>query len=361
MCWRRCSLEKLEGIVNSRSFYKRLLASAAVYPMLWRLADARLGVTVLTYHALARDDEEFNSWVVAGLGDFGRQLQFLQENYAIVSLDEAAQSLAVNYSGKPRLVITFDDGHSCLFDHLLPVVERLNLPVTLYISTGHIEEQRCYWFDRLANALQVASPIVVDLRPHGIGTWRAGFASGASAWSTIGPLFEALKQVPPQVREIAVDDAVAQLASATPRDVEPLQPLSRDQLGALGRSRWISIGAHSHCHSLLDQLPGPEAEASMRMSRDLLRAWTRQPVSHFAYPNGNFTPELEAAAARVGFLTAATTQPGIWTKADRPFAVPRLGIGRFDGLHGLKLMLARAKAVRSALDRPDRQVHSLKG
>lgn len=36
----------------------------------------------------------------------------------------------------PRIAVTFDDGHASIHQHALPVLERFNLPATLFITTG---------------------------------------------------------------------------------------------------------------------------------------------------------------------------------------------------------------------------------
>lgn len=336
---------------------KRMLGSALLYPVLHRLSDARNGITILTYHALGPDQEPFDAWVVARIGDFTSQIASLRERYEVVSLDAASRSSAVGRSVRPQAVVTFDDGHSSLFQYLLPLAQQLELPVTVYVSTGHVQDQRLYWFDQLVNALQLARPAVLDLSHHDLGHWRVGETSGEEYWNEIGPLFEALKRLSPSKRELVLRSSLEQLGRYPRRDVTPLWPMSIDQVRVMGQSPWITIGAHSHCHSLLDQLPLVEAEASMRRSRELLRDWTGQEVRHFAFPNGNFTPELQHAAQRVGFASAVTTQPGVWTAVDSPYALPRVSIGRYDGVDGLKWSLLRARGATRAGSRPDSQVH----
>jgi peptidoglycan/xylan/chitin deacetylase (PgdA/CDA1 family) len=74
------------------------------------------------------------------------------------------------------------------------------------------------------------------------------------------------------------------------------------------------------------------AKESMARSRALLQDWSGQPVHHFAWPNGNHAPAVRSAAAEIGFRTATALGDSIWRPSEwrDPFALPRIGIGRYD-------------------------------
>jgi peptidoglycan/xylan/chitin deacetylase (PgdA/CDA1 family) len=119
----------------------------------------------------------------------------------------------------------------------------------------------------------------------------------------------------------------------------PLQPMRLAQLQELAADVHVTIGAHSHGHELLDQLSIEDATASIARSRDLLVEWTGQNVRHFAYPNGNYTPQLMDALDGLGFRSAAILEDRL-VHANAPAqALPRIGIGRYDALARLKLRL----------------------
>jgi peptidoglycan/xylan/chitin deacetylase (PgdA/CDA1 family) len=297
-------------------------------------------VTVLMYHTLGADDEAFDAWTVVRQSDFLRQIQCLRRDYDIVSLDEAlAHVRGPAAPARPKAVITFDDGHTGLHRYLLPMLDRLRLPVTIYVATGHIASGRPYWFDRVMNALQVRQPVALDLATHGLPPFVVPTESGEARWNALGGLLEALKGLSPERREAAAEDVVRQLAPHQRDDFEPLAPLSIDQLQQLSRSPWVTLGAHTDCHNLLDQIALDEAQASMVRSVRLLREWTGRDIRHFAYPNGNHNRELMARAQAAGFETALTTRKGLWHRADSHFAVSRIPVGRYDDLPRFKFNL----------------------
>jgi peptidoglycan/xylan/chitin deacetylase (PgdA/CDA1 family) len=312
----------------------RGLTTGPAYGVLRAKALKSQPVTILCYHTLRPDAQQFDAWVALRKSDFLAQMEMLRGSYDIVSLDDA---LAPAPPGaRPRAVLTFDDGEIGLFDHLLPIVQAKDIPVTVYIATAHIETGTAYWFDRVMNALQTAGETQIAL--DGLGAWQIGPARGKARWAQISAVLEALKTAPTQARDRLADQVVTQ-AGPMADNFTPLQPMSVPQLQELAADPRITIGAHSHGHELLDQLPTKEAKASIARSRDLLVAWTGREIRHFAYPNGNYTPELMNALDALGFASATILEDRLVQKDAPAQALPRIGIGRYDPLARLKLRL----------------------
>lgn len=339
--------------LDPRRALRAALASGLPYALLRARAQHGDPVTLLCYHTLGPDAQDFDAWTVLRLDDFRRQMDFVRAQYDIVSLDAALEA-GPGRRGRPRAVITFDDGEAGLYSHLLPFVEAARLPVTVYVATRQIETGAPYWFDTVMNALQAPGPFTIDLGPAGLPArskgsgapaktsslrWTVGPATGPARWKVISDILETLKSLPPEIRAERAAAVVAQAPSA-PARFTPLAPMSIPELAALARSDWITIGAHSHCHGLLDQIPAAEARASVARSRALLEAWTGRTVRHFAYPNGNHDASVARAVAGLGFVSATALGMTLWRRGAGPFALPRLAIGRYDDLARFKLRLA---------------------
>ena len=225
-----------------------------------------------------------------------------------------------------------------MFEHLLPFVRDTQLPVTVYVATSQIETGQAYWFDRVMNALQGAGETRIDMRAAGLGQWVVGPMRGKARWSQIGDILAALKAAPAADRDRLADEIIAQ-TPAIGSDFTPLTPMSIAQLQELAADPLVTIGAHSHCHNLLDQIPLEEARASIAKSRKLLEGWIGQPVAHFAYPNGNYTPELMDAIRDLGFSSATSLDERLATQDAPKMALPRISVGRYDVLSRFLLRL----------------------
>lgn len=294
-------------------------------------------ITILMYHTLGSSVDDHDSWTSVDVDEFRVQMRYLRRHYDVVTLEEALAG-----SGRrPRAVVTFDDGDVGLFRHLLPFVTEERLPVTVYVATGQIESGLPYWFDRVMNALNTEQPVTVDLRARGLGSWTVGRTRGIQNWLVISDVLESLKKCPPDVRETAAADIVDQTAKVRKRSSAALAPMSVSELRQLAAVSWIEIGAHTHCHGLLDQMPLNDAASSIERSALLLKEWTGRRVRHFAYPNGNSNAGLEKCVAALGFATAVAVGDSLCRRSVSRYALARIGIGRFDTGDRFKLRLLR--------------------
>lgn len=310
-------------------------------PPLYRALQARAladdPVTLLCYHTLRPDADLLDSWLALPLSHFVAHVTFLRRHYDIVSLDDALDPGTVP-TGRPRAVLTFDDGEGAMHDLLLPLVEAEALPVTVYVATGHIESGQPFWFDRVMNALQGDGRRRIDLRDHGLGAWDVGPERGSKRWRGIGAILEALKGVPEAQRD-ALTDLVVSQGAPPPMGVTPFRPMTVAELQSLAACRHVTIGAHSHGHELLDRLPVDAALASAARSRTLLQGWTGREIRHFAYPNGNRSPALMQGLAQAGFASATILEDRLSRRTDPSMALPRLSIGAYDSEARFRLRL----------------------
>lgn len=115
----------------SNIIYKALRYSGAAW--LWRETVQRGKVTCLLFHDMEAADAE-------------RNFTYLKRHYNIISLQEYLQAVQTK-SRLPRkaLVITFDDGHASNYA-LLPVLQRLEIPITIFLCSEIVGTQRHFWF-----------------------------------------------------------------------------------------------------------------------------------------------------------------------------------------------------------------------
>lgn len=95
------------------------------------------GVVVLIYHRVGGGSD---SAVDLDPEVFDRQLGILTERFSVLRLGDALDRLAVgeDVSG---VVVTFDDGTADFVDVALPLLQRHQVPATLYVATQFVEEQ----------------------------------------------------------------------------------------------------------------------------------------------------------------------------------------------------------------------------
>ena len=103
------------------------------------------GVVVLIYHRVGgRSGLDVDLPVAA----FEAQMEILATSGRVVSMDAALDQLhQATPADPPGVVITFDDGTADFVDVAVPILERWNLPSTLYLATAFIDEGRDFPHD----------------------------------------------------------------------------------------------------------------------------------------------------------------------------------------------------------------------
>jgi peptidoglycan/xylan/chitin deacetylase (PgdA/CDA1 family) len=92
------------------------------------------GIVILLYHNIGNGD------VIASKKQFEEQMIFLKDNYRILKLDELISVLKNNKATNENYAaVTFDDGYRDNFEIAYPVLMRLNIPATLFLTPSYLD------------------------------------------------------------------------------------------------------------------------------------------------------------------------------------------------------------------------------
>jgi peptidoglycan/xylan/chitin deacetylase (PgdA/CDA1 family) len=288
------------------------------------------GVALL-YHRVA-DVEHDPLGLAVSPANFASQVEALGDR--IVALEQ----LASGDFPDGAVAITFDDGYADNLDAL----RGIGVPVTVFISTGHVEEGRAFWWDELVRLLHTArasEPLTVALDAD-VRTWPAG---DAAQRELARRALHAWLQVQSPER---IEAALAQVRAwaSAPAGEDP-RPLTLDELRELATH--VTIGAHGRRHVSLRWLSAEEQRAEMQRSRDDLARWLGVTPSGFSYPFGVPGRDLDEVtvrvAAEVGFSHAVVNDAGAIGpstgahRLPRPVAADERGSAVIDALHAANL------------------------
>lgn len=269
---------------------------------LFRRANRRQ-VAVLMYHGVVPDDEPLadGDWLQVRAGEFRRQMAYLKRHYEVVPLADVVGAQAAS-GGRPRAVVTFDDGYANVYHYALPILRELGLPATVFVVTGHVDTRRLFWWDRLHLAALPGDPASGQIR--------------------------AIKALAPEKIDAAVEHVVHSHGRSAPSEApETYRCANLDELRGLTAGGLIDLGSHTHGHEILQVLSDEQVRTTLRASLEALAGWgfaTRL----LAAPNGDYTDAQTMLMREQGFAACAGTQPGLWRPPGRAFRIPRFGIGR---------------------------------
>ena len=77
--------------------------------------------------------------------------------YSFVSLDHLRNNIDISKLERVA-VVTFDDGFKDLYLNAFPILKKLNIPFTLFLTTSTVESERLLWLHKLYIAIDRLSP-----------------------------------------------------------------------------------------------------------------------------------------------------------------------------------------------------------
>lgn len=286
---------------------------------------------------------------------FLEQMRYLHARYRTVPL-ETIVSRIVRGAPLPDgcAAITFDDGYRNNYSVAYPILQRFNLPATIFVTTDFISGKSPLWVDRIEYALNKTRREALELnvmgRPIDLSL-KNDRERGAAADS----LTALLKKADQTWRsEVLVQlEEKADIALGGRRDDQgDYAPSTWDEIAEMQSGRLITIGSHTATHPILPQCSSEEIAHELVVSKALIESTLGRPCQHFCYPNGDFDARTMAEVRKAGHISAVCSMRGLDDSRTDPFAIKRIGVpARFSlaefaaRVSGGLLLLSRLKSM----------------
>jgi peptidoglycan/xylan/chitin deacetylase (PgdA/CDA1 family) len=254
----------------------------------------------------------------------------------LVTMDEALLRMDDRRS-KPFVTVTFDDGYRDTYKCALPILQRLNVPFTIYVPTHAVTRELYAWWLGLRILFKERDVVTIDAMNQRFSCFD--IASKVTALRTVTTWVG---------HDFRLKDTLRKTFTSNGISLEALSDkyfLNCEELRELARRPLAEVGAHSTSHAALSTLAREDMEAEMSANRDFLENLIERKVSHFAYPYGTDQAcgDREfAAARRLGFISGTTTTNRSIDHGSSKYALPRLNLtGRFWTTRAERLGLTR--------------------
>ncbi len=120
----------------------RLAVSGGILPFSYIGAILRPGVRVLMYHRVIKTTNYDQLTVNPDV--FEAQMRYLSQYCNVVSLDTAAKDLYLNKKNSRNVVVTFDDGYLDNLEYALPILQKYNIPATIFVTTDFCNQDKSH-------------------------------------------------------------------------------------------------------------------------------------------------------------------------------------------------------------------------
>jgi peptidoglycan/xylan/chitin deacetylase (PgdA/CDA1 family) len=241
---------------------------------------------------------------------FERHVDRIGRHFQFVSLDEIGDRIARNLPfTRPVAAITFDDGYLDVYENALPILKRKGIPAAVFVVTELVGRSCWQVHDKLYHLMAKAYArwddpwqgltqllAGVDMSAMAIPGMRA---ASRNPYGVVTAMLPSLSQMHVgRVMEMLTEQ-VGNGSADVPRTV------NWSMVDTM-RHDGFTIGSHTKTHVWLanesddkgfDEIAGSKEELERRMG---------EPVHHFAYPGGQFTPRIVDMVARAGYRFAYT-------------------------------------------------------
>lgn len=280
---------------------------------------------VLMYHRiLPTSDERFHQeepGMRVTPESFEMQLQELKRHFELVNLSDWVQA---KEAGRPlpkrACAVTFDDGWRDNYEYAFPLLEKHQVPATLFAVAEKIGTDFQFWPN-----------IIAALLLNGAGPRLAeDSVLNLAGTSQTRPDAETIAQCIKQLKARTDADIFQALESLQWRMLlsKPMLPalMNWDQLREMQASGLVEVGSHTCSHRrLTDALAHDELSFEIGKSKQILEQNLDQPVQLFCFPNGDYSQSALDLVHNL-YLAAVTTQKGINSAKAYRHELARIGM-----------------------------------
>jgi peptidoglycan/xylan/chitin deacetylase (PgdA/CDA1 family) len=204
---------------------------------------------------------------------------FLSNNYQFIKPEQISEGLPKD---KKYILLTFDDGY---FNNTLAIdiLNKYKIPATFFLTTKNIVKQESFWWDVIFKYRIKNHVPLKKIREE--QSFLKGF------------------------KYSFIDNYISENfgSSATKPWSDIDRPLTVEELRTISQNSLVTIGNHTHNHTILTVYDREEIKDQFHRSNEILCDITGYKPKFIAFPNGNFNFEILEECKEEGFNITFST------------------------------------------------------
>lgn len=290
---------------------------------------------ILCYHRVNNKTGIFHDQnISADTKEFKRQILYIKKHFNIISIEQLIDYYYEKETIKPNsIMITFDDGFVDNALNAFPILEELEIPAVVFLTTGFIDSDIIPWEDQVSYVFQKFSLEEIIINNNEIYSLRSPEEKENSIWK----FCKRMKIINPDMRKEIVED----LFDKYKIDKEKMKELGHSMsMGYMTRrdiqywsNHGIDFGIHTDTHPCLTILNEEEIYREISESKKALEAIIEKSVNAFAYPygkEGDFNDVTSSLLKKAGINIGMIFEQGMNNLDDSNnlLELHRFGVGR---------------------------------
>lgn len=287
---------------------------------------------ILAYHRVLDDDHAtfpFDEAVIsATTRTFRRQMEFLADNFNVISFKQLAEYDCENRQWPERaLIITFDDGYRDNYSNAFPILKEMGFSATIFLAVEHIGAAKLFWWDFIAYCFKqtrlpaVTLPLFDDAEPLSLADARV-------KRKATDRVLDWIKEVPEDIKGKFVATLAQNLEVELPPNLAAGMHLTWDEVREMAAGG-LEFGSHTMTHPILSNVNTAQLEKEIAESKRVMERELGTEVVSFSYPVGgrtSFNEAVKDAVKKCGFRYAVSYREGVAKKSSDPYSLPRIHV-----------------------------------
>lgn len=258
-------------------------------------------VTIINYHRVDNDSDVFLDKL--DTQTFEKQLQYVEERFEIIPLNELSQRLKAGTSeGNSYAAITFDDGYKDNFAQVLPILRKHGIKAAFFPITDVLDRKSMLWVDEVRYLIHHYDD--KEIR------WNGKLINIGSPVERE----EAINQILSSLRSKDTGEGLRKLrercGDEAPYELMESLYMSWDEIREISEEGHV-IGSHTRSHPDLTQLSVSETRKEVVESKTRLEKELGVEIDAFAYPFGASNDQTEKLIESAGYLFGLGSEPGL--------------------------------------------------
>lgn len=291
-------------------------------------------LTTIIYHRVLKDSNSLYPFE-PNIKQFEAQIKLFSSLFKCLTITDAITLLKENRLPWNALCITFDDGYRDFYNNAFPVLEKYNVPATMYVTTDCLNGQPL-WNETLHAIILNDENNVIDCSFCGLGVHKLSHHSDRIRLCL--SIESSIKYLKYYDRIEIIKNLYNMYPCSVPNDIM----LTKEHIVSLDNAG-IEIGSHTLSHPIFTHIPDDLSYKEINESKEILESILNKPVNSFAYPNGKAETDYNQIHINLVQKAGYTSALSYLTDSSQSFdlfQIPRFSPAKH---HGLKLLLRLIK------------------
>lgn len=277
-----------------KNFYKKIFAFILHYSGInfLCLLFLRNRLFILNYHSISdkKNHSIFYGHLYENLSvtktQFEKQINFLKKHgHSFITFRDLNNIKTRNF--KKPTIIYFDDGFKDVSANALPILQKYNIPATIFIPTGLADKTHFLWTLKHRHFLLNKGLSMEDA----------------------DKLINNLKNISDAEREIRLEETYKRESFAFNYSKQNIF-LNWNEIKKLSGCGW-EIGSHGVAHKRLTECADTERHYEIFQSKTILENKLNTTVKSFSYPYGRNDERVNSGLKKVGYINAVSVGNGL--------------------------------------------------